>query len=100
MPATCIPCAKKAIAILIAIAAGAAASYACGWIYLVIGVLTHVIAMCSDAPRWWEITYECLSVFILIGGILVGWWTYRWYSAKQRQKLLIDSCAAEERAEP
>ena len=87
MPSRDISPAQKVIALAVAVVAGAAAIFVTGWLYLMLGVLTHVVAMCSDAPLWWERTYACLAVLVLIGGAAVGWWTHRSYTRYQRQKM-------------
>jgi ABC-type multidrug transport system permease subunit len=82
---------NKIAAILIPLAAGAAAIFVFGWLYLAVGTLTHVIAMCSDAPRWWEITYYWLSVSIPASSLLVAWGAHRWYAFTKTEEPMIGS---------
>ncbi|MBI2517755.1 MAG: hypothetical protein HYV95_12695 [Opitutae bacterium] len=87
MPSSDISTGKKTAAWILAIVAGLAASYACFMVWGVVGVLTHVIAMCSDAPEWWSMTYMWLTLLVLIPGYYSGRGSYRWFVERERYKL-------------
>lgn len=78
---------RKAAAWALAIVIGLVVSYGCFLFWWVIGVLTHVIAMCSDAPRWWSISYPWLSLWVLIPGWMAARGTHCWYVERAHDKL-------------
>jgi len=71
----------------LAVLVGLAASYACLLAWGLVGVLTYVVAMCSDAPEWWSITYLWLSLLALAPGFLAARGSFRWFVTKARYKL-------------
>lgn len=79
--------ARKTAAWALAVVAGLAVSYVCLLFWGLVGVLTHVIAMCSDAPHWWSITYMWLTVLILIPGYGAARSTHLWFVARSHDKL-------------
>ncbi len=80
---------KKLFAVFLAVGASVAATGAAYLLWGVLGIFTHVIAMCSDAPRWWGILYLCLLVTVFIPGYFAGKRTYRWYVQREKIKLGI-----------
>jgi uncharacterized membrane protein YoaK (UPF0700 family) len=91
MPSNDISNGKKTAAWLLAILAGFAASSACFMAWGVVGILTHVIALCSDAPEWWSITYMWLTLLVLVPGFYAGRGARRWFIKRERYKLRSES---------
>ena len=63
----------RVIACLAGLAAAAIALLIVGGAWLMLGVATHVIAMCSDAPVWWEKTFDALGGVVVIFSLFAGW---------------------------
>ena len=63
---------------------GAAIGLACGYglfvFWIIVGVFTGVLGMCSSASEAWASLYWPLTLLIpTCGAVVVGCWTYRWY---------------------
>ena len=78
---------KRTVAWSLAILAGLATSCVCLFFWLLVGVFTRVIAICSGAPYWWSVTYLWLTLLMVVPGFYAGRVTYRWFVEKEQRRL-------------
>ena len=87
MPTLHISKTKQALAWIVATLVGLAAVYISLMVWMFVGVCTGVIGMCSSAPKWWDVTFMCLTLPVLLPGVLAGRSTYRWFVEREQHKL-------------
>jgi len=63
----------------------------CTLFYVVLGISTRVIGICSGASASWAAIYDRLFFAIPIPGILAGWFANKYFSNKRKKKALLNT---------
>lgn len=73
---------------LAAVAIGIGVILIFGFFYIVLGIFTHVLGMCSGASASWTSIYDHLLYTIPLLGIIAGWLSYKSFSKNRKKKAL------------
>jgi len=80
---------KRYYDILAAFAVFIGIIFVLGFLYILLGVCTHVLGMCSGASASWTSIYDSLLYIIPIFGFVAGYFTYKFLSENRKKKMMM-----------